>query len=91
MVDVVHTFSKDIGMVFGLDKCAVIEMKRGRVDSNDGIILPNDEEMRVLDEEGYKYLGILQLDNVLNEKIKEKVKSEYIKRVKKLCRSMLNA
>ena len=38
----------------------------------------------------YKYLGILQLDKTLNTKMKGKITSEYIRRVKKLCRSKLN-
>ena len=43
-----------------------------------------------VEEEGYKYLGILQLDVTLNTKMKDKITSEYMRRVKKLCRSKLN-
>ena len=46
--------------------------------------------MRVVNLDGYKYLGVLQLDSIKNGEMKEKVKSEYIRRVKKLLGSQLN-
>ena len=75
---------------FGLDKCAVLEMRRGRQVSSSGIELPDYQHIGEIEKEGYKYLGILQLDQTLNTKMKGKITSEYIKRVKKLCRSKLN-
>ncbi|XP_068749167.1 uncharacterized protein [Montipora capricornis] len=77
-------------MSFGLDKCAVLEMRRGRQVGSSGIELPDDQHIGEIGEEGYKYLGILQLDQTLNTKMKGKITSEYIRRVKKLCRSKLN-
>ena len=41
LVKTVRLFSKDIGMQFGLDICAVLMMKRGRIVKSDGIELPN--------------------------------------------------
>ena len=77
-------------MLFGLDKCEVLEMRRGRLVGSSGIDLPDDQHIRKVEEEGYKYLGILQLDVTLNTKMKDKITSEYVRRVKKLCRSKLN-
>ena len=42
------------------------------------------------DLEGYKYLGMLQLDSIMKIEMKDEVKSEYIRRVKKFLRSKLN-
>ena len=47
-------------MVFGLDKCAVLEMRWGRQVSSSGINLPDDQHSGQIEEEGYKCLGILQ-------------------------------
>ena len=77
-------------MSFGLEKCAVLEIRRGRQVDSSGIDLPDDQHIGETREEGYKYLGILQLDQNLNTKMKVKITSEYIRRVKKLCRSKLN-
>ena len=90
LVQVVRIFSQNIKMSFGQDKCAVLEMRRGRQFGISGIELPDDQHIGEIEEEGYKYLGILQLDQILNTKMKDKITSEYIRRVKKLCRSKLN-
>ncbi|XP_068684405.1 uncharacterized protein [Montipora foliosa] len=89
LVQVVRSFSQDIKMSFGVDKCAVLEMRRGRQVGSSGIELHDDQHIGEIEEEGYKYLGILQLDQTPNTKMKGKITSEYIRRVKKLCRSKL--
>ena len=90
LIQVVRIFSQDIKMSFGLEKCDVLEIRRGRQVDSSGIDLPDDQHIGEIGEEGYKYLGILQLDQNLNTKMKIKITSEYIRRVKKLCRSKLN-
>ena len=42
------------------------------------------------DEEGYKYLGILERDDICQEKMKEKVQKEYYKQVRAVLKSKLN-
>ena len=57
-------FSDDIGMEFGIDKCAVVVIKRGKrkkIDY-DGVKLPDGQLIRDVDDQGYKYLGILESD-----------------------------
>ena len=72
-------FSDDIGMVFGLGKCAVLG---GKMVWTEGIELPDGKCMREVMR--------LQLDSIMNGEMKEKVKSKYIRRVKKLLMSQLN-
>ena len=55
-------FSEDICMKFGLDKCAILEMKRGNKVKSTGTELPDQSKIVEASSEGYKYLGILQLD-----------------------------
>ena len=40
--------------------------------------------MREVKLDRYEYLGVLQLDSIMIREMKEKVKSEYIRRVKNL-------
>ena len=58
----IHTIrinSQDIGMEFGIEKCALLVMKSGKRHLTDGIELPNKNKIRTLAEnETYKYLGI---------------------------------
>ena len=76
--------SQDIKTSFRLGKCAVLQMRRGKQVDSSRIDLPDDQHIGEIWEEGYKYIGILQLDQNLNTKMKVKMTSEYIKRVKKL-------
>lgn len=69
----VRAYSEDIKMSIGLDKCAVFEMSRGRKVDSSGIDLPDDQHIGEVEEEGYRYLGILQLDQTLNTKMKGKI------------------
>ena len=62
LVQVVRIFSQDIKILFGLDKNAVLEMRRGRQIDSSGIELPDGQHIGEIEEEDYKYLGILQLD-----------------------------
>ena len=90
LIQTVRMFSDDAGMVFGVEKCAVLVLKRGKMVRTEGIELPDEKRMREVSLDGYKYLGVLQLDSIMNREMKEKVKSEYIRRVKRLLRSKLN-
>ena len=90
LIHSVRIFSQDIRMSFGLDTCAVLEKRRGKQQHSSGIELPDGTSMREVADVGYKYLGILQLDQTLNAKMKAKIWEEYIRRVKKLCRSKLS-
>ena len=75
LVQVVRVFSQDSRMSFHLDKCAVLEMKRETQIGSSGIDLPDDQHISEVEEEGYKFLGILQLDETLNTKMKDKITS----------------
>lgn len=55
-----------------------MEMRRGRMVRNEGIDLPNGETIKALEEnEGYKYLGILECDKVKGVEMKELIRNEY--------------
>ena len=91
LVRVVESYSRDIGMEFGMDKCAVLVMKDGKQVASEGVELPSGDVMKDVDEEGYKYLGVLQAEKVKNREMKEKVRNEYLRRVKLLAKSELYA
>ena len=62
LVQTVLIFSEGIGMEFGLKKCGVVILKKGKLVKFNGIHLPNQEIMKEVDENGCTYLGILELD-----------------------------
>lgn len=89
LVDVVHTFSRDIGMEFGIKKCAVLEIRHGKQVACEGIELPGGEVMREVEESGYKYLGVLEGACIKTKEMKDLVRKEYMRRVKLVAGSWL--
>ena len=66
-------------------------MEKGKIVKSVGIQLPDDKVIESLQEgETYKYLGILEADKFLEEKIKLNVSKKYIKRLSKVLKSKLN-
>jgi hypothetical protein len=62
LLETTAIFSNDINMEFGLDKCAILNVKRGKIETTENLTL-NLSEIGIpalkLDET-YKYLGVLQ-------------------------------
>ena len=91
LVQTVRIFTSDIRMEFGIEKCATLIQKRGKVVRSDGFKLPDDKVINSLqDKDGYKYLGILQVDKVKGQEMKEKIAKEYKRRVRKVLETKLN-
>ena len=78
LVRTVESFSKDIRMEFGMSKCAVLHVVKGKRHRVDGLELPSGEVMKDVDQEGYKYLGILQTDVMMTKEMKKKVRQEEV-------------
>ena len=91
LIQTVRIFSNDIGMKFGIEKCAILIIKRGRMTQSDGITLPDDTNIRSSKKgEGYKYLGVLEADVMLHRQMKEKITKEYLRPARKVTQSKLN-
>ena len=79
LVKTIRVFSEDIGMEFGIDKCALLKMEKGKIVKSVGIELPNGKVINLLLEGGsYKYLGILQAGRFLEEEMKLKVSKDFL-------------
>ena len=87
---VVENFSMDIGMEFGLGKCAGVVIRDGKRESHFWFELSDGSKIQDVDEGGYKYLGVLEGANIMVKKMMEKVRGEYLRRVKLLAGSKLN-
>ena len=92
LVQTVCVFSEDIGMEFGIEKCAMLVMEKGKIVKSVGIELPDGKVIKSLQEgESCKYLGILEADKFLEEKMKLNISKEYIRRLRKVLKSKLNS
>ena len=85
LIHAVRIYCQDIGMEFGLEKCAMLVMKSGKRHRTDGMELPNQDKIRTFaDNETYKYLGILQAVNIKQGEMKDEIQKEYLGRNRKL-------
>ena len=51
LINTVRLFSEDIGIQFGVDKCAITVLKRGKIDNcNNDIIFECQDTIRSLNE-----------------------------------------
>ncbi|KAI5731489.1 hypothetical protein M8J77_010820 [Diaphorina citri] len=92
MINIVHDFSTDIQMSFGLDKCKIINMIKGKVhvDQSEQIHQsPKIDQME--DTEIYRYLGINQNIKIDHTKLKDDFMEIYNKRLETVLKTKLNS
>ena len=92
LLNTVKEFSNDIGMEFGLDKCAKASFVRGKLQKTLSINLDIDTAIRDLDpEETCKYLGVKEGDGINHASVKEKIRKEYYRRIRLVLKTELNS
>ena len=69
LMKTVYTVTDDIGMRFGTDKCGVLAMCRGKESKWEGITIGSGEVIGEIDDDGYKYLSIMERSNICQEQI----------------------
>ena len=91
LVPSVRIVAEDMPMEFGIPKCAILLIKRGKVFQSEEIMLPGNKKMRSLnvdENENYKYLGVLEADDIKHSKMKERIQKEYFRTVKTILNSI---
>ena len=92
LIHTVRIYSRDIGIEFGIEKCAMLVMKSRKWQLTNGMELPNKDKIKTLAEnETYTYLGILEADTIKQGEMKEKIQKEYLRRTRKLLETKLNS
>ena len=92
LIHAVRIYSQDIGMEFGIEKCAMLVMKSAKRHMTDRMELPNHGRIRTLEEkETYKYLGILEADTIKQVQMTDTIRKEYPRRTRKLLETKLSS
>ncbi|XP_044759165.1 uncharacterized protein LOC123316918 [Coccinella septempunctata] len=93
MLELVAAFSESIGMEMGVEKCAVLDVRRGRIENaEEAVVLMNNTEIPVLDEGvPYKYLGIKQALEIKTQEMKKSFREKLFTRIGLLLRAKLNS
>ena len=89
LVSTIQILSKDTGMEFGIKKCGVLQLKRGKVVSSEGADMPDGERIKEAEKNGYRYLGILEYNKIKEIKMKNFWR-EYLTRPRLIMKSRLN-
>ena len=85
-------YNQDIGMEFGIGKCAKLLMKSGKRNMTDGMELLNHDKIWTPEEnETYRYLGILEADTIKQVQMKDTIRKEYLRRTRKLFETKLSS
>ena len=80
----------EFGTKLGVQKCESVVMERGKVVNSGGTQLLNGETIKSVRDEGCRYLGMLEIDDIMNQNMKALVQKEYLRRLKKILKSRLN-
>ena len=90
LVQTVQTFSKDVHMDFGLDKCAKSTIRQGKKVESEDLELNDGSHITDLEKDStYKYLGIEENARIEHKMMRKKAFDEYVRRLKKICKSQL--
>jgi hypothetical protein len=84
----VKTLGDDINMEFGLEKCAKIVLKKGKLFHSQNLIFDINREIQEVEEgETYKYLGIEESEGVEYQQMRETLKKVYTSRLRMILKS----
>ena len=92
MAKLVFDFTTSIGMKFGLDKCKVLNIVRGKIKKCGTITL---DENNVIDEmdstDTYKYLGVIESSAIKHAEMKSVTLEKFKKKLKNVLKTDLNS
>ena len=92
MISATYTFSKDIKMSFGIEKCAKVTLHRGKQQQTKDIPLSDKLAIQDLEAEAlYKYLGVQEAGRMSHSKMKETIRKEFYRRTRAILKTELNS
>ena len=77
-------------MEFGIKKCSVAYIKRGKLSKAERLRLLSGNMVIAVNEERYGYLGIIELHKVKGKEMKLKFRAEHLCRLKLIMKSKLH-
>ena len=68
-------------------------MKRRKLVKSEGVVIPDGRLIRAMnygDVDAYKYLGLLEGNEIKHTEMKRRIEEEYFRRVRKILKCKLN-
>ena len=76
-------------MEFGMEECSTMRIKKGKICDMEDIEMPDGQRMKQIEESDCKFPGIIQDSEIQTQVMKDKIRTEYLRRVRKLAKSEL--
>jgi hypothetical protein len=91
-IQTVTACSDDIHVEFGLDKCAKVVFKKGKLVQSQNLVVGINREIQELEQgKTYKCLGAEERDGIQHQQMKQRLKEECTRRLRMTLKSELNA
>ena len=92
LLKITDTFTSDINMEFGINKCKLLHINKGQwKDHHENNTINNQTLDNMLKNETYKYLGFHQSTKLNHTRIKTELKAEFKNRLVRLLKTKLNS
>ena len=92
LIRIMFEFTKSIGMAFGIDKCKILNIVRGKYAKCGDVALPDGEVIKEMEsDEVYKYLGVIESTTIKHADMKQKVLTTFKKRLRCILKTELNS
>jgi hypothetical protein len=85
-----QTFSRDVNMVFGIEKCKTLSIAKGKLEMRNFTTEDNVSMEAMNEEDTYRYLGHMQSKQIKHAQMKRKLGEEYLNRTKSILKTKLN-
>jgi hypothetical protein len=83
LLEITKTFSQDVCMSFGIEKCKAVQLRKGKLINTERYHISEEEIRNELTEnQSYKCLGFHQLRSIKHTEIKEKFTTVFEKKIK---------
>ena len=74
-----------------MDKYSTVLIKKGKICDMEYIEMADGQRMKQIEEIGYKYLDIIQHSELKTQVMEDKIRTEYLRRVRKVAKLELYA
>ena len=91
LADVTQEFSTDICMQFGIDKCKIHSIYKGKIQSNNYILNTGEQIDPMAEGDSYKYLGFQQSRQIHQKQTKQDLTKKFRHRLNIILKSHLNS
>jgi hypothetical protein len=88
LLQLTQTFSRDIRMTFGIEKCKTLSIVKRKLELRN--FTTEDTMVAMKEEDIYKYLGHMQIKQIQHAQMEQQLGDEYLQRTKSILKTKLN-